>query len=191
MGIDIPGESYLRTTDISHDTVGSGNNTFYIDSTFHESYFFSWHTTVASIDVSQIFHTNDARLYSMAFGYGLQLGCGINNYFNASYNSFVIENITYPPHSQTSGYFSNMSDFHSELEITHCAPVFFGRVYFPISAQLRFSRKNNGFNHLAATAELRTGIDVQQVTNIGVMARPFYFQSFGLRYYFDQNVTKK
>ena len=68
--------------------------------------------------------------------------------------------------------------------------VFAGGIYFPIGVQIRFSRKNNLWNKLAFTAEVKSSLDFQGVPGNGILTRFYMNQSFGLKYYFENNSTK-
>ncbi|MBI3510004.1 MAG: hypothetical protein HY064_05030 [Bacteroidetes bacterium] len=185
------GESFSRSSSVRYDTVTSGNMTFYMDSTFFENYSFSWNTSVISADLSQLFHSNEAKLFSIGIGYGIQFGAGINSGFTASY--FAMHEVTmtqYPGGGGTAGMYSVSSDLHNENELVKTKNAFFGRIYVPLQFQLRLSRKNTFWNKLALTSEIRTSLDFVTVPNLGLQTHPCYFQNFGIKYYFQNNSTE-
>jgi len=183
----VQGPSYYRQTNQRADTIVTGSETYYVDSISSENYFFSWSGQTIGADVSQVFHTNDQRLFSFWAGYGIQLSMGVNNYFHGTYNK-----IKYTDTYSATGmnYISTTSrpTFDDKTETIRTKRAFVGRIYFPIGIQWRLSRKQNFMNKIAISLEMRASMDIQTVPGLDhPLTRFYYNQNAGLKYYFHNS----
>ncbi|HTL80507.1 MAG TPA: hypothetical protein VL651_02320 [Bacteroidia bacterium] len=187
--VQLTGPHYSKYSSVRYDTVTSGNLTLYMDSIHSDSYNFDWNTNIVSLNFSQVFHTNDAKIFSAGIGYGMMVGAGINSRFSAS--RFIMDMIQATSYGTTVGGVYNVSEnYSSEYETIRTGTSFFARIYFPVQMQLRLSRKDNFFNHLALTGEFSPGLDMISIPNLGLRSHPVVTNNFGLKYYFEKSPTK-
>jgi hypothetical protein len=187
------GPSFGKQTSQPIDTLYPGNgSTIYDDSVTYSNYRFSWGGQAIGVDLSQVFHTNDQRIFSFWVGYGLHVGMVLNTVFRADYSGMKYlqtSTVTGPPNGGVS-VVETGRNFDIQNETIKTKSAFCGGIYFPIGVQIRLSRKNNFWNKLAFTNEVRSSLDFQSVPGIGMLPRFYVNESLGLKYYFANNASK-
>src|SRR5205814_1088680 len=125
-------------------------------------------------------------------GYGFRAGMTLNTVFMGNYYEMKYLQTSTITGSPNGGVYTSSSGtaVDTQSEIIKTKSVFAGGIYFPIGVQIRFSRKNNLWNKLAFTAEVKSSLDFQGVPGNGILTRFYMNQSFGLKYYFENNSTK-
>lgn len=188
--LSVQGPSYSKQERTHIDTLYVSNgSTVYNDSVNNKSYTFQWTGQSIGLDASQMFHTDESRHFSIGMGYGVHVGMAMNTVFRAVYSNYgYIESTTVTSNSYES--VQNDTYFDAETENIRTKNVMMARVYFPITMQLRLSKKKNFLNKVALTSESRGSIDIQPIPGYGTLTRFYFNQNFGLKYYFAYNTTK-
>jgi hypothetical protein len=189
----VDGPSYFKSEQTRLDTINPGNGTtIYDDSISERMYNFNWSGESIGIDISQLFHTNDQRIFSFWTGYGLHFGIEVNNAFHADYSEINYKQTTIIRSSPTASLYTSdsPSTYTYKNEMIRTKNTFASKIYFPIGMQIRFSRKNTFWNKLAFTTEVRSSMEFQPVPGNGIMTRFYFNENMGLKYYFENNATK-
>jgi hypothetical protein len=189
--IYLQGPSYWKSDRMHIDTISPvSGTTIYNDSVSNKNYAFQWVGESIGIDLSQVFHTNERRNFSIGVGYGVHLGMGVNTFLRAMYSEDnYIETTTITPPA-TYSTIESSNKYFGQTENIRTKNVFISRIYFPVTIQIRLSKKKNVFNKIALTSESRGSIDLQPVPGLGVLTRFYFNQSFGLKYYIEYNPMK-
>ncbi|HEU4718796.1 MAG TPA: hypothetical protein VFU15_13225 [Bacteroidia bacterium] len=179
---------FYRNSTVRTDTVRLSNGQqFYVDSIHNEYYTYSWNYQALGIDLNQVFHTKDARIFSAYTGYGIHFGLIIGSYFSATHelqtgSQFLTTDSTATGSSM--GYFTTNTR-QDETENIATKNYYTFSFYVPVGFQVRFSKKKNFANKLCFFIEGRGGVNMMKVPGLGTRTSPFGIYMGGFRFCFE------
>ncbi len=188
------GFSYFNITDLSSslvknssfrsDTLVSINNgsNYYIDSMITRSYFMSHNSDQVRLDISLLFRSNPKARWQFFAGVGLTAGGSLNanttinyNVYNDVYSADRLynDNPYYYPYSNSNSnylneYFRNGFDLGFSLNA-------------PLGIDFRMGKKRDFWKKLHLFYEVRPGIAVSNIGDLGTFANTSVQQGLGLK----------
>jgi len=175
--------SLFKSERMPYDTLfssGSGQVS-YRDSVFEKNYDMRYQSNQLHLDVSVIYRTNSKSLLSAYAGVGVSAGMAVFSettiaYYENNYSQNVGGSSGY------NDYRNYDSDFRKEETFSN-TQNFAMQVYVPIGIALKLAKKREFFRDLHLFTEFRPGLGYFQIPELRAgYTRPFYQQTFGLRY---------
>lgn len=174
--------SLFKSEQTRYDTLFSGvsGQVAYLDSVFEQNYDMRYQSNQLHLDISVIYRTNSKSLLSAYAGVGVSAGIAV---FSETTIGYYENNFT-----QNSGGWVNNNDYQNRNsdfteETFSNTQNFAMQVYVPIGIALKLAKKREFFRDLHLFTEMRPGLGYFQIPELKAgYTRPFYQQTFGLRY---------
>ena len=174
--------SYYQEETKRYDTLVSINNgqTYYLDSNLTRTYNMNYHSEQIRLDASLIYRTNPKARWSFYSGIGLNVGVSLNantsiQYmpYNSASNGASYYYYPYPsPYNQT--YSSTSETFRNSTNFGVSS-------YVPLAIDFRMGKKRPFWQRTHLFFEMRPGINVNSIPELGTFAKGYFQSAFGIR----------
>lgn len=174
-------QSFSKYETYRIDTLASAQNgtTYYMDSVGATNISMDYYTQQINLDISMIYRSNPESRWGV-FG-GVGIANGMSYYSSTRINQFI--------YSYTNTYSNSQSVSNQLLDASSTVtenfrndPVFSSVVYLPFGIDWRIGKKKAFWMPIHLYYEMRTGIALSAIPEIGTQIHGFYNGNIGLRY---------
>lgn len=148
---------------------------YFVDSIFRQTYDMQLTAQLLQLDASVIFRTNQEARLSAYAGAGFSVGAALNastdiRYMEDNYSNSQYDNYSYhsKPSAEKSEHFNagNLSSY---------------AIYTPFGIDCRGGKGDGFLSKLHVFYEIRTGIRMSTVSDLGTIKSPYFQNNFGIR----------
>lgn len=197
IGISYTSESllsayYNRETSRPYDTLSSSQTgqAIYVDSVFNSSYSMNYYNNVLSLDLALLFRTNPEARWALFAGIGCTAGISLNAYTSI----FHLESsgtISYSDNASFNNYYGNsFRNTDVEYESFNNKGGYSITGYLPIGVDWRIGKKREFWMPLHLFYEMRPGLNISNIPELGSQVTANLQNSWGVRYRFAYAAAK-
>jgi len=175
------GSYYFKDEIIRGDTLtSSSGHVIYVDTFTTKNYWMSYSSDQIRLDASLLFRTNEDSRWSFYTGMGFTAGFSLNsktyisqgentrtNFYNTNTNADYSENLSFQ--GGGSEMFKNKSNFGASI-------------FLPIGFDFRIGKNNEFWKHIHLYYDLRPGLNITSIPELGTFANGSIQHGLGFRY---------
>jgi hypothetical protein len=185
------GFSYLSSNNLAtyyqeqtkrYDTLVSINSgqTYYLDSTTTRSYYMNYRSEQLRLDASLIFRTDPKARWAVYSGIGLNVGMSLTANTEIYYTPYTGTNenssASYYPY-----YYPYQQSYATSSESFRNSTNFGASSYIPLGVDFRMGKKRPFWQRTHLFLELRPGVNVNSIPELGTFAKGYFQSSFGIK----------
>lgn len=161
-------------------TASQSGQVIYVDTINTTNYWMDYSSDQIRLDVSLVFSTNTEARWSLYTGMGFTAGISVNSKTYISHGDYTRADY-YNPSTNTT-YSENLSTYAGSSETFRNKSNFGASIFLPMGVDFRIGKKNEFWKHIHLFYDIRPGLNIMAIPELGTFANVSIQHGLGFRY---------